>query len=78
MILVVVPMFQQVYARMGGELPGVTYFIIKLSGIAPVIFIVITILVSLLLFIKHFYGKSEKYLQATAEVQLSFLLPVSF
>ena len=32
MILVIVPMFEQVYARMGGELPALTRWIITLSG----------------------------------------------
>ena len=36
MILVIVPMFEQVYARMGGELPAITRWIISLSGTFPV------------------------------------------
>lgn len=36
MILVIVPMFEQVYARMGGELPAITRWIISLSGNFPV------------------------------------------
>lgn len=71
MILVVVPMFEQVYARMGGELPQITHFIIKLSGSAPPFFTV-TVTISILFFvIKHFYGKSEKYRQVSAKILLS-------
>lgn len=36
MLSVVVPMFEQVYSRMGGELPGLTRFIIGLSSWMPV------------------------------------------
>lgn len=74
MILVVVPMFQQVYARMGGELPGITRLIIRLSGMVPVIFIAITILASLFLGTKHLYGKSVKYRHTSTEIQLNLPL----
>lgn len=36
MMAVIVPMFEQVYARMGGELPGVTQTIIRISNSFPV------------------------------------------
>lgn len=36
MLLVIVPMFEQVYIRMGGELPGITRWIIGLSARFPV------------------------------------------
>lgn len=71
MILVVVPMFEQVYARMGGELPGITHFIIKLSASAPAFFTAIAIITILFFVIKHFYGKSEKYRRVSAKIQLN-------
>jgi len=71
MILVVVPMFEQVYARMGGELPQITHFIIKLSNSAPAYFSIILITPILLFTIKHFYGKSEKYRQMSAKLLLN-------
>jgi len=71
MILVVVPMFEQVYARMGGELPQITLFIIQLSGSAPLFFTAITIITILFFVIRHFYGKSEKYRQISARIQLN-------
>lgn len=71
MILVVVPMFEQVYSRMGGELPGITHFIIKLSGSAPAFFTIIAIIIILFFAVRHFYGKSEKYRQVSAKILLS-------
>ena len=35
MVLVIVPMFEQVYSRMGGELPAMTRWIISLSRAFP-------------------------------------------
>lgn len=70
MILVVVPMFEQVYARMGGELPGITYFIIRLSGAAPGIFLSIAIIIILFFAARHFYGKREKYRRASTGILL--------
>ena len=59
MILVVVPMFEQVYSRMGGELPQITRFIIRLSGSAPAFFTIIAILIILFFTVRHFYGKKN-------------------
>lgn len=70
MILVVVPMFEQVYSRMGGELPGITRFIIKLSGWAPAFFTITVIFITLFFAIRHFYGQSERYRQASAKILL--------
>lgn len=74
MILVVVPMFEQVYSRMGSELPGVTRIIIKLSGITPTIFTIIFILFVLFFSINHFYGKNERYQRVGAKVLLGLPL----
>ncbi len=48
MITVIVPMFEQVYARMGGELPGITRWIIDFSKNFPTyLLIVISIVIVL-------------------------------
>lgn len=71
MILVVVPMFEQAYSRMGGELPRITHLIIKLSGSSSAFFTIIAILVILFFAVRHFYGKSEKYRQVSANILLN-------
>lgn len=71
MILVVVPMFEQVYSRMGGELPKVTLFIIKLSASAPSLFTALALVIVLFLTLKHFYGKNDKYRMLTSKILLS-------
>lgn len=45
MILVIVPMFEQVYIRMGGELPAITQSVIHLSKKFPLILAVLSILI---------------------------------
>lgn len=71
MILVVVPMFEQVYARMGGELPQITHFIVTLSGSVPAFFSVLFIITMLFFILRHFYGKSGQYRQLSAQAQLN-------
>ena len=44
MMLVVIPMFEQVYARMGGELPAMTRTMISISKHIPLLFTVIVLL----------------------------------
>lgn len=61
MLLVVVPMFEQVYARMGGELPSVTRQIISMSESAPAVLGIIVLLCLSLYGLKHFYGASDRY-----------------
>lgn len=61
MLLVVVPMFEQVYARLGGELPAVTQRIISLSESSPAILGAVFIIVLLLYGIRHLYGSSDRY-----------------
>lgn len=70
MITVVVPMFEQVYARMGGNLPEITRFIIKLSSCFPVIFIGGGFVLLLLIGMKLAYGKTEKYQAFTSNLLL--------
>ena len=70
MILVIVPMFEQVYARMGGELPAITRWIISLSGRFPVYlmtFLCVVVTGGLFFF---FQGKNDR----VRSVLASFLL----
>lgn len=53
MLGVIVPMFEQVYARMGGELPALTKWIISLSKSLPIyaaIAVSLTIIISIVLY----------------------------
>lgn len=68
MLLVVVPMFEQVYARMGGELPAVTRQIISMSESAPAVLGIIVLLGLSLYGLKHFYGASDKYQSITSGI----------
>lgn len=61
MLLVVVPMFEQVYSRMGGELPEVTMLIVKLSKAAPAALGVMMLLGLSLYAFKRLYGATRWY-----------------
>lgn len=67
MLLVVVPMFEQVYSRMGGELPALTRFLMGVSSYVPSLFFASVALVALVLVIKHFYGSTDEYQRLTSE-----------
>lgn len=66
MLLVVVPMFEQVYSRMGGELPALTRFLMGVSSYVPSLFFAFVALVALLLVIRRVYGNTEKYQKLTS------------
>ena len=68
MMLVVVPMFEQVYARMGGELPSLTRFIMNLSTQMPKVLIVTLALFSAFLLIRRLYGKTDYYQDLKAKI----------
>lgn len=70
MITVVVPMFEQVYSRMGGNLPEITQFILRLSSHFPLFFTTIGIVILLFITVKFLYGKTEKYQQLTSKLVL--------
>lgn len=70
MITVVVPMFEQVYSRMGGSLPEITRFTIRLSSYFPAIFTSISLFVLLLLGAKLIYGKTNAYQRITSKILL--------
>ena len=61
MLLVVVPMFEQVYARMGGELPTVTRQIIRMSESAPAVLGIMVLLGLSMYGVRHMFGSSDKY-----------------
>lgn len=68
MLLVVVPMFEQVYARMGGELPAVTRQIIRMSESAPAVLGVMVLLGLLMYGVRHMFGASDKYQSVTSGI----------
>lgn len=68
MLLVVVPMFEQVYARMGGELPAVTRQIIRMSESAPAVFGIMVLLGLILYGVKYMFGFSDKYQSITSGI----------
>lgn len=70
MITVVVPMFEQVYSRMGGNLPEVTQFIIRLSSHFPSVITVTSIILLCLITVRLLYGKTEEYQQLTSKLLL--------
>ncbi len=72
MITVVVPMFEQVYSRMGGSLPEITQFMLKLSSHFPLVFTLTGLVILTLVSIKLVYGKTEKYRRITS----AFLLRI--
>lgn len=74
MMSFVVPMFSDVFTRMQGELPGITLFIIKLSGsMNRYICLTLLIIILLILFIMMFKKKSW-YRHLTSSLLL--MLPV--
>lgn len=70
MLLVVVPMFEQVYSRMGGELPGITKRIVQFSDYAPAALLVTLVLVTVLYVLKRLYGKSDSWQRVSSSLWL--------
>ena len=68
MLLVVVPMFEQVYARMGGELPAITRQIIGMSESAPAVLGVMVLLGLSMYGVRHMFGSSYKYQSITSRI----------
>lgn len=61
MITVVIPMFEQVYSRMGGSLPEITQFMVHLSAKFPMICFFSAVIMIGLVALKVFYGDTVKY-----------------
>lgn len=68
MLLVVVPMFEQVYARMGGELPVITRQIIGMSESAPAVLGIMVLLGLSMYGVRHMFGSSDKYQSITSGI----------
>lgn len=68
MLLVVVPMFEQVYARMGGELPTITRQIIGMSESAPAVLGIMVLLGLSMYGVRHILGSSDKYQSITSGI----------
>ncbi|MCM1177259.1 MAG: type II secretion system F family protein [Clostridium sp.] len=61
MLIAVVPMFEQVYARMGGELPGITRQIIAFSGKLPAAAGLLLTVLCAWSVVRHLWGGTERY-----------------
>lgn len=70
MIAVIVPMFEQVYARMGGEMPAVTQFIIALSRDFHLYAIVTTVFMLSVVVFLHIFGKRDDVRNITSKLLL--------
>ena len=68
MLLVVVPIFEQVYARMGGELPAITRQIIGMSESAPAVLGIMVLLGMSMYGVRHMFGSSDKYQSITSGI----------
>lgn len=68
MLLVVVPMFEQVYARMGGELPAITRQIIGMSESAPAVLGIMVLLGLSMYGVWYMFGSSDKYQSITSGI----------
>lgn len=75
MLLVVVPMFRQVYARMGGELPPVTMMIVRLSDAMPSVLAVLAVSAAALTIIRKLFKDSDRYSRLTSGLLLK--IPVA-
>lgn len=71
MLAVVVPMFQSVYERMGGELPVMTLIVIELSKALPYIGTGIGTAVCVAAYIGKVFAKSDRYRMIVSSVLLS-------
>lgn len=74
MMTVVVPMFEQVYTRMGGELPSLTRTLISMSGHIPVVLLVLACAIIVLFLVRYLYGKTEAYQELRARTLLGIPL----
>ena len=61
MLLVVVPMFEQVYARMGGDLPAITNSIISFAESAPAVLGFMFLSALVLYGVNRIYCEDERY-----------------
>jgi len=74
MITMVVPMFEQVYARMGGSLPEITVLMLKISSNFPIVVTISGFLILAYVTIKLIYGKTGKYRKTASTILLNIPL----
>ena len=70
MVTIVVPMFEQVYSRMGGSLPEITRFMLQLSSYFPLFLTGSGFIILLYVAVKLIYGKTENYRRTTSTILL--------
>lgn len=70
MIGVVIPMFEQIYSRMGSQLPDVTRLMLRISAAFPAILTLLGFFVLTLVGVKLVYGEREEYRKFTAGLWL--------
>ncbi len=70
MVLVIVPMFEQVYSRMGGDLPFITQFIIKFSKAFPAFMLALFFVTSIIGLLLYVYRKKETIRKMTSNIIL--------
>lgn len=74
MLMVVIPMFEQVYSRMGGELPEITRFMMYLSSQFPIIcFASVSVIIGLVV-LRMLYGNTIRYRKLSS----TFILHIPF
>ncbi len=74
MVLFVVPMFEQVYTRMGSELPQLTLYIITLSKILPTLFLIFFFIIGALSVIIYINRNNEFIQKKCSEILLNLPL----
>lgn len=70
MLTVIVPMFEQVYSRMGGELPALTRWIISVSGKLPAILGVLLLITVAVAVVMYVFRKSDNLRRIKASLVL--------
>lgn len=70
MMLVVIPMFEQVYARMGGELPAMTRMMICIADKMPAFFLGLLFVLVAGYFVKQRFGYSDAYQRVASSILL--------
>lgn len=70
MLTVIVPMFEQVYIRMGGELPAITRSIIAFSSAFPTYLLIIVCLTATTILCVVLWGKTAAYQSFRATILL--------
>ncbi|MBR6183033.1 MAG: type II secretion system F family protein [Bacteroidales bacterium] len=71
MLTVVVPMFEQVYTRMGGELPSLTRFIIRLSSFLPTVLFIVLGILAVFYCVHRVYRDTDWYQSFCAKLVLA-------